>query len=56
MTIEHIRERFETSIEVKRRGLELLPPVIEQASIRLADALANEALQSPLPLPVISKQ
>ncbi len=41
MTIEHIRERFETSIEVKRRGLELLPPVIEQASIRLADALAN---------------
>ncbi len=41
MTIEHIRERFETSIEVKKRGLELLPPVIERASIRLADALQN---------------
>ena len=41
MSIEHIRERFETSIEVKRRGLELLPPIIEQASIRLSDALQN---------------
>ena len=41
MTIEHIRERFETSIEVKKRGLELLPPAIEKASIRLSDALAN---------------
>lgn len=41
MTIEHIRERFETSIEVKKRGLEMLPPVIEKASIKLSDALQN---------------
>lgn len=41
MTIQHIRERFEASIEVKQRSLEILPPFIEQASIRLCDALRN---------------
>ncbi len=41
MTIQHIRDRFAASIEVKQRGLELLPPFIEQASIKLSDALRN---------------